>query len=384
MFEFFSVPRIVFGRGAIARLPELFSPLGSRPLVIHNISDESSLRRITELLPDPLLVRQSGEPSTMHVDMAVRIAQDGRCDSIIGAGGGSAIDAAKAVAGLLANGGEALDYMEVVGKGRRMTQTAIPWAAIPTTAGTGAEVTRNAVIGYPQRQFKASIRGEVLLPRLALIDPELQLRVRPEITARSGMDALCQCIEAFTSRGANPMTDALALRGIELGAGALKKAFENGADGQAREEMALCALLSGIALTNAGLGAVHGFAAPMGASFPIPHGTICARLLAPVIQKNIAAMHRENHPGLARYAEVGRLLSGDSHLFDRDALAAASAQAAILARELQIPPLAQFGLAAANIPSQVDLAKKSSSMRYNPVSLSDSELADILHQAIEI
>ena len=278
----------------------------------------------------------------------------------------------------------ALDYMEVVGKGRKITRTAAPWIAVPTTAGTGAEVTRNAVIGSPEHHFKASIRGEQLLARIALIDPELGVSTPPAVTASSGMDALCQCIESYTSTGAQPITDALALQGARAAAQSLRRAYNDGADLQAREEMAMSALLSGIALTNAGLGAVHGFAAPLGANFPAPHGTICAALLPHVIAANVAALRarRRQHPALARYAAVGRALgadeAGDSEAID----AAVQEQCAELARDLHIPPLRQFGIAEKDVPAMVALAKKASSMRFNPVELPDGVLGDVLRKAI--
>ena len=328
--------------------------------------------------------RQRGEPVVTDVDEAVGEAKSNGCDVVVGIGGGSAIDCAKAVAGLLGNGGTAADYMEVVGKGRKMVKPAAPWIAIPTTAGTGAEATRNAVIGWPQKQFKASIRSELLLPRIALIDPELGLDVPAEVTARSGMDALCQLIESYTSTGANPMTDALALQGISLAARSLGRAYRDGQDLEAREEMAMAALLSGITLTNAGLGAVHGFAAPLGASFPVPHGTVCAALLPHVIAANVKAL-RDDSSGLralGRYATVGRRLAGEERLPEDEATEACARFTAELARELRIPPLARFGLAEEGVPAMVKLARKASSMRYNPVVLSDEALATVLKSAI--
>jgi alcohol dehydrogenase class IV len=271
----------------------------------------------------------------------------------------------------------------VVGKGQKITRPALPWMAIPTTAGTGAEVTRNAVIGYPEKQFKASIRSELLLPRLALIDPELQASVPPSVTASSGMDALCQLIESYTSSGANPMTDALALRGMSLAAARLRDAYHFGEDVEAREGMAMAALLSGMTLTSAGLGAVHGFAAPLGANFPIPHGTVCAALLPHVIEANVSAARAQSpgHPALARYAAIGRILT-HGHFEEHEAIDNAIAEIASVARDLKIPRLGTFGLTPAEVPAMVALARKSSSMRFNPVTLSDEALAGILERAL--
>ena len=302
---------------------------------------------------------------------------------MIGVGGGSAIDAAKAIAGLMTNGGSCLDYMEVIGEGRPIRKPALPWIAVPTTAGTGAEVTRNAVIGSKRRRYKASIRSPRLLPAVALVDPELGVGVSPEITARSGMDALTQCIESYTSNGANPMTDPLAREGITLAARSLRRAVADGNDLAAREEMALAALLSGITLTNAGLGAVHGFAAPAGARFPIPHGTVCAALLPGVMQANVGELRRidPGHPWLARYAEVGRRMTGDRSCSDDRAVDAATTFVSDLVRDLRIPRLGTFGISEADIPELAQTARKASSMKFNPIELPPATLEQILRNA---
>lgn len=388
-FELYGVGRIVFGRGTFSRAGELAAAHGRSALVIYNGSGQ--VDRLVDLLRTTgvasIVRRQRGEPVVSDVDAATDEARRAGCDLVIGLGGGSAIDAAKAVAGLLANGSSAVDYMEVVGKGRKITRPATPWIAIPTTAGTGAEATRNAVIGLPEKQFKASIRSELLLPRIALIDPELGVDVPPDVTARSGMDALCQLIESYTSTGANPITDALAVHGIGLAARSLRRAFDNGHDLDARQDMALAALLSGVTLTSAGLGAVHGFAAPLGANFPVPHGTVCAALLPHVIRENVLAFRaRPSEPacarGLDRYARVGRLLAGDERLVEHDAIESAVRLTAELAAALTIPPLRQFGLDESDVPAMVALARKASSMRFNPVVLSDEALAAALAEAI--
>jgi alcohol dehydrogenase class IV len=238
------------------------------------------------------------------------------------------------------------------------------------------------VIGYPEKQFKASVRSEHLLPRVAIVDPELGVAVPSDVTAQSGMDALCQCIEAYTSTGAQPMTDALALKGVALAGRSLRRAYANGADLDAREDMALAALLSGVCLTNAGLGAVHGFAAPLGAKFPAPHGAVCAALLPHVIDANIRALNDNSpsHPVLARYADVGRALA------QRDLPTVAALEAAVtvtldLARDLNIPPLERWGVGFGDVTELIVLARKASSMRYNPVTLSDAALSDVLYRA---
>ncbi|HEV8607837.1 MAG TPA: iron-containing alcohol dehydrogenase [Tepidisphaeraceae bacterium] len=379
-FEFNTPGRIVFGAGQISRLAEVGPPFGSVALVIH-AGDEHSLDllRIKRILEGKQIrltfIRQSGEPKVEDVDLITEKAKRIDCDWVIGVGGGSAIDMAKAVAGLLGNGGSALDYLEVVGKGQKLTKPAAPWIAIPTTAGTGAEATRNAVL--TAGTFKASMRSALLLPRVAIVDAELGREIKEEVIASSGMDALCQLIESYTSTGANPMTDALAIQGIELAASSLLRSYQNPVEVIFRERMALAALLSGITLTNAGLGAVHGFAAPLGAHFPIPHGVICAALLPAVINANVAALQAEDqqHPTLARYITIARTITSFGVMVLQTYMDN-------LLRLLKIPPLRKFGLTEAHIPLMISLARQSSSMKYNPVQLSDEALAGILRAGI--
>ena len=398
-FELFGTPRIVFGRGTVSRLPDVVRPLGKKALVVFNGSTQP---RVVGLLVSAgigcVSKRQRGEPKVDDVADGVELARSENCDVLVGLGGGSAVDTAKAVAGVLSNGGEVLDYMEVIGRGRPLAGPAVPWVAVPTTAGTGAEVTRNAVLGDPARRFKASLRSELLLPRVALVDPELGVDGPPAVTAASWMDALCQLVESFTSLNANPVTDALAAKGIELAASSLRRAYADGADLAAREDMALAALMSGITLTNAGLGAVHGFAAPLGAAFPVPHGVVCAALLPHVMAANIAALRAQ--PGafdapeshayvtLAKYAGIGTILVGPES--EHPAIGATLAEAvdlgvsaiAAMVADLRIPPLRDFGVTPAGIPEMVALARKSRSMPYNPVVLSDDALAEALARAI--
>lgn len=387
-FEFYSVGRVIFGRGEFRRLGDLAVTFGKSALVIYN--GAGIVERLVDALSaahvSSIVHRQRGEPVVTDVDDAVAAARQGGCDFVIGLGGGSAVDAAKATAALLTNGGSAIDYMEVVGKGQKISRPAAPWLAIPTTAGTGAEATRNAVIGVPEKKFKASIRSELLLPRLALVDPELGASVPAAVTASSGMDALCQLIESYTSTGASPVTDPLALQGVSLAARSLEQAYHDGGDPDAREDMALAALLSGMTLTSAGLGAVHGFASPIGANFPAPHGTVCAALLPHVIRANVKAARDDtggqNARVLARYAEVGRRLPGGEEATDAQAIDACMQFTAGLVRELHIPPLERFGLSERDVPEMVQLARKASSMRYNPVVLSDAALSEALTAAI--
>jgi alcohol dehydrogenase class IV len=389
-FDFHMVPRILFGRGEFERIGGLAAEFGRSALVVTNAGPSSAelLGRLEELLLaaglKTAVFAVEGEPEIEDVDGGVGAARRAGAELIVGLGGGSALDTAKAVAGLLTNGGAALDYMEVIGKGRKITRPAAPWIAVPTTAGTGAEVTRNAVIGCKAKHFKASIRSEKLLARVALVDPVLGVGVRPDVTARCGMDALTQCLEAYTSKGAQPLTDALALEGLRRVGRSLRRAYQDGQDLGAREDMALAALLGGMTLANAGLGAVHGFAAPMGARFPIPHGTICAALLPHVMAANTSAARASagGAPVLERYAEAGRALTGRRELGAEEALAAGLEFVRQLARELAIPRLGGFGVTEGDIGEVVGLARKASSMKFNPVELSEEALSGVLRAAL--
>jgi alcohol dehydrogenase class IV len=384
LFEHFSVPRILFGAGQVNRLPEVARPLGTRALVVHaGAADSADVVRVWRMLEeadiDHRLLRQRGEPTTEHVDGGLAVARREECDFVIALGGGSAIDAAKAIAGLLANGGEALDYMEVVGKGQKITKPAAPWIAIPTTFGTGAEVTRNAVIGHPPAKFKASIRSEHLLARTAIVDPELGVNVSRETIAQSGMDAMCQLIEAYLSTGATPMTDAiieLAIRGMNV-----LTSYMMPSETSARTANAFGSLCSGIALANAGLGAVHGFAAPLGANFPVPHGLVCGVLLPHVLRANLAEAIRTKADGtLLRFAVLSRPLSS---LEDAEqAVEEWITMIEKLVASLHLRPLSAFGITESHIPEMVELAKRASSMKYNPVKLADEALAEILRRGI--
>ena len=389
-FEFTTVGSILFGRGKIARLGESARQWGTAALMIHNGDDpgrggpvDRAAASLAAAGVRVMFHRQRGEPTIADVDAALNIARRESCDVLIGLGGGSAIDAAKAVAGLLTNGGDCMDYMEVIGKGRKIAKPAAPWIAVPTTAGTGAEVTKNAVIGSPEHKVKVSIRSEHLLARVALVDPELHIGCPPEVTAASGMDAICQLVEAFVSNNSSTITTAIAYRGFDLAVSAIKKAYDDGTNIEAREAMACAALLSGIALTNAGLGAVHGFAAPLGANFPVPHGVVCAKLLPFVVAANLTAMksvpRTEWIMGYGPLGSAVRESRGRKQGEDTKALLGFLNR---LVRDLKIPPLATYGVTEADIPRMVTLAKKTSSMKYNPVVLGDEVLAGILRSAI--
>ena len=252
MFEFCTSPRIIFGRGEVDRIGNLAGQMGKRAIVVRggaHLDQSGTLDRIRTSFEaagvDFVQHVVRGEPDITTIDEALLTAREGACDMVVGLGGGSALDAAKAVAGLLTMGGAALDYMEVVGRGQPIDRPAAPLIAVPTTAGTGTEVTRNAVLAYKPKQFKASMRSPHLIPRVALVDPQLTDSTPPEITASTGLDALTQVIEPYVSKNANPLSDALSLEGIRRAARALPRAHARGSDTQARDDMALASLLGG-------------------------------------------------------------------------------------------------------------------------------------------
>ena len=271
-FDFATAGRIIFGRGTARSIPELARSLGKRPLYV------TGRRLPMHGISEPRFAIE-GEPTIETARAGVELYRSERCDSVIGIGGGSAIDTAKAIAALAPNSGDPLDYLEVVGRGLPLQNDPAPVIAVPTTAGTGSEVTRNAVLGVPGSGVKASLRHPKMLPRIAVIDPELTLDLPPAITASTGLDALTQLIEPFVSSRANPMTDVYCREGMSRVAKSLRRAFAHGESIEARTDMSFASLLGGLALANAGLGVVHGFAAAIGGMFVAPHGAVCAALL---------------------------------------------------------------------------------------------------------
>jgi alcohol dehydrogenase class IV len=320
------------------------------------------------------------EPTVDDVRRVLVLARQTSIDVVIGIGGGSTLDMSKAVSALLTNPGDISDYLEVIGSSKPLAIPSLPLIAIPTTSGTGSEVSRNAVIGSPANQVKVSMRSPHLLPRIALVDPELCLTLPPPITAITGLDALTQLIEPYTCNSPNPITDALCEEGIQRVARSLYEAFNHGDDLTAREDMSLAALFSGMALANARLGAVHGLAGPISGEIPAPHGAICSALLAQVMSANITALQNRSfgHPALERYAVIARLLTGDL---------TASADAGInwvqvFCSHADIKPLTKYGLTVAQFPTIIEKAYKASSMKGNPITLSELELRTILQKSL--
>ncbi len=388
-FEFATAGRIVFGDGLFAGLPGLASGIGGtralwvRGAVERHAEGREALER-AGIATTAFSV--SAEPTIEVAREGTRRARDARCDLVIAVGGGSVLDAGKAIAMLLGNGTDPLDHLEVVGRGLPITGPSVPMIAVPTTAGTGSEVTRNAVLADAGRGVKASLRSETMLPRIALVDPELTWSMPPSLTASTGLDALTQVIEPFLSRAASPFTDALCREAIPRAATALVRAFERGDDRQARSEMALVGVSGGMALANAKLGAVHGLAAPIGGAFDAPHGAVCARLLPRVLQSNLRALRARGSDGdeartedaLARHRALAVLLTGKADAQAEDSVAWVEA----LVRRLGIPGLSTYGIAEAHLPDLAEAGLRASSMKGNPVTLTRTELTELMTAAL--
>jgi alcohol dehydrogenase class IV len=380
-FEFATASRIIFGAGKINELANLMEEDKKRLLFVRGRSSDA-IPRVREILSARNFkvteFEVHGEPTVRVVREGVEAARG--CDMVIGLGGGSVLDAAKAIAALATNPGDLFDYMEVVGKGKPITQEPLPYIAIPTTAGTGAEVTRNAVIEVPEQNVKVSVRSPLMLPRVALVDPELTYNLPPEVTATSGLDALTQLIEPFVSLKANPLTDAICREGIRHAARSLRRAYQNGADTEARQGMSLASLFGGLALANAALGAVHGFAGPLGGMLHAPHGALCARFLPLVMEANIKAFgtRQPEHPALARYAEIAQILTGDTEAAAQDGVK----WTLKLVNDLKISQLSEYGMTEKDFPEAVEKTMRANSFKGNPIALNEGELTEILQRAL--
>ena len=382
-FDFSTAAKIVFGPGRASEAGALASAYGSRIFVVLGGHPARSGELIDRLRARGLWVRPfqvTAEPTVGDVRRGVAEACESECDVVLGAGGGSVLDAGKAIAALMTNPGDPLDYLEVIGAGKPLANLPAPYLALPTTAGTGTEATQNAVIASPEHRIKVSLRSPLMFPRIALVDPLLTASCPPGVTAASGLDALTQLIEPFTCIQPNPMVDALCRDGIDRIRRSLRRAFEDGSDAAAREDMALAALLSGMALSNAKLGAVHGIAAPLGGMTKASHGAACARLLPEVMDVNIRLLREgKGHPGaLDRYAEIARILTADAPATPE----AGAEWIRSLTVTFRIPPLSQFGLRIEDFPVLAEKASQASSMKGNPVSLGVGDIIQILSKTI--
>jgi alcohol dehydrogenase class IV len=379
-FEFATAGRIVFGAGRAAELPGLLAGLGSRVLVCTGADPDRNAGLLATLELPAEVFPVKGEPTIDLAREAAAAAREQGADVVAAIGGGSVIDLGKAVAMLLGNGGDPLDYLEVVGAGQKITKPAMPCVAVPTTAGTGAEVTANAVLASPEHRLKASLRSPLMIPRVALVDPRLTLSCPPPVTAASGLDALTQCLEPFVSIRANPVTDGLAAEGLRRAASGLRAAYADGGDLGARADMATCSLLGGLALANAKLGAVHGLAGVIGGTAAVPHGVACAALLAPVIETNVRALRSVDRgdPILDRYMTAAQLLTGRPTASIEFGVAWIRETIALFG----MPGLAAFGIGPQDADDIAAKAAVSSSMQGNPIALSRGELHTIVLEAL--
>jgi len=380
-FEFATAQQILFGPGKVSQLPAIAARLSIHRCMVVTGRSRERVQPCLDLLAESGIALTHfavhSEPSVSDLQHAASVAAEAGCDGVIAIGGGSVLDTGKAVAALMRNPGDPFDYLEVIGKGRPLEHPSAPCIAVPTTAGTGSEVTRNAVLYSPEHAVKVSLRSPFMLPAAAIVDPELTREIPPAITASTGMDALTQLIEPYTSQRANAFTDALCVEALPLAAQALPRAFRDGSDSEAREWMSLASLFGGLALANAGLGVVHGFAGPLGGMFDAPHGAICAAILPHGMAANLSHIRRSPSPEspvlLGRYRTIARLLTGSELAQPEDGVAHIRG----LVHDLGISGLSAYGMSPENLDDVVDKSARASSMKANPVLLSHEELAEV-------
>jgi alcohol dehydrogenase class IV len=385
-FEFATAQQVVFGPGTVSQLPAIAARHSISRCFLVTFPLIARVQPVIDLLTkagiEVSIFTVSSEPSIPLIRQAIAQAVEARCDGVIAIGGGAVMDTGKAVASLLRNHEDLFEYLEVIGKGRPLANPSAPCIAVPTTAGTGAEVTRNAVLFSPEHATKVSLCSATMLPVAAIVDPELTRDLPPDPTSWGGMDALTQLIEPLTSMRANPLTDALCIQALPGGARALPRAFHDGTDMEARTAMSLASLFGGLSLANAGLGVVHGFAGPLGGMFPAPHGAVCAAILGHGMAANIA--HLKSHPDnrsaatLDRYRTVARCLTGNQSAEPDDGVDFIRK----LTLELKIPSLGKFGMSASNAEEVVRKSAVASSMKANPVVLSTEELTEVYMRSL--
>ena len=377
-FSFATASQVIFGLNSSEKLSQLL--VGRhRVLMVSGKKSKKSEKLAEQFVTgtEVTFFQVEHEPTTTVVNEGVKLARQKQCDAVVGLGGGSVIDAAKAIAAMATNPGDLSDYLEVIGAGKPLTEQPLFCIALPTTAGTGAEVTKNSVIKSLEQNVKVSLRSDAMYPDIALVDPGLTYSMPPALTASTGVDALTHLLETFVSNQANPFIDMICREGLTRVSRSLLTAYNNGNNEQARTDMSLAGMLGGMALANVKLGAVHGFAGPMGGMYPIPHGTVCASLVSAVIETNIEAL-KENGKDLSKFTELARILTGSEGAVAEDAIVWTEN----LVRELKIPSLSEDGLSEADFPVLVQKAKAASSMKGNPVVLNDAQLKWILEKSL--
>ena len=386
-FRFARLPEIIFKNGAIAELPGLIRKFGvpvlfvtGKSSFIHSARGERLKQSLEEKGISSHWIIVPGEPTPAMIDEPVETFRKEGIKLVVGIGGGSVVDAGKAISAMLTVQGSVKEYLEGVGH-LEHPGTKVPFIAVPTTSGTGSEATKNAVISeVGTKGFKKSLRHDHFVPDVALPDPELTLDCPPDITAASGMDCFTQLTEAFLSDKASEFTDAFALRGLMAIKTSLLKSVTDGKDIEARSGMSFAALCSGICLANAGLGTVHGFASSVGGMFDIPHGLVCGTLMAPANRVTVRELRRTrpDSPALKKYVELGKLFlnrEGQPDEFYVDGFVEYLYE---MASRINLPGLAGFGLKEAD----VELICAQTENKNNPVKLGMEELMEILREVV--
>ncbi len=381
-FEFATAKWIIFGEGSANKIADNALNLGSKPLIVTGKNKNRCKFLLDDFTKKDIKFETFsviGEPTTGVVTECLNLAKRNKTDVIIGIGGGSAIDAGKAVSALITNGGDLFDYLEVIGRGKPINKPTIPFIAVPTTAGTGTEVTKNAVIKSNEHSVKVSLRSPFMLPDIAILDPVLTYSMPKEVTASTGLDAFTQVIEPYVSIKANMLTDAICKEGIKRISRSLLKAFNNPTDAKAREDMCIGSLFGGIALANAKLGAVHGFAGPLGGMIGAPHGVVCGILLPYVIKANIKALEERKPTSevFKKYEKVAKIVTKNDNAKPKDLIQWSDE----LYGKLNMPHLSEVDLKEEQIEELVGKATISNSMKGNPIVLTDEELKGIIKDA---
>jgi len=389
-FSFASTPHIHFGAGTRFKLAVILQTYGSRVLLVtggRSFDDSALCSDLMQQLASTFEIRRikvTGEPSPQLVDGAVAEHRAWAPYAVVAIGGGSAVDAGKAIAGLLPSGDSVMEYLEGVGRGNSYQGPSTPFIALPTTAGTGGETSKNAVLSViGEEGYKKSFRDEELVAKHIILDPELTLSCPKAVTASCGMDAFTQLLESYVSTRASAMSDALALSGLEKVRDSLLEAVNDSNDLDARSGMLYASSISGLTLANAGLGSVHGLASPLGAFYPIPHGVVCGTLLYEATRMNIQAMldREPENPGLFKYAQVGRLLTNQPELGDSEARSGLLKLIEAWSQRLEMPLLSHYGIGEAGF-KKIIANISGGSMATNPIVLTDSEIREILHSRL--
>lgn len=382
-FQFAKVPKILFRNGMIADLPGIIKPYGKKIVLVTGKNSFIKSRNAGILFHEfgkadigYHIITVTGEPSPDIIDLAVKKFNNEDINLVIGIGGGSVLDAGKAISAMMYKPESVMEFLEGVGN-RDHPGTKIPYIAIPTTSGTGSEATKNAVISQIGKNgFKRSLRHDNLVPDIALVDPELTLNCPPDITAASGMDCFTQLIEAYLSDKSNKYTDALAIEGFKSIKSSLKRSYTNGEDIEARAGMSFAALISGICLANAGLGVVHGFASSIGGMYNIPHGLVCGTLMAISNEVNVRELRKKsnNITALKKYAFLGELFLDEKGKTDKYYMDGFIRFLHDLTQELKLPGLRTCGLQ----EKDVELVCKKTEIKNNPIKLAVEDLIEIV------